>query len=331
MLNSLPNNSTPLNTSPLASKTSFWIFGEEFHTASDLNKLTENILYFSYRQNFLPILSSAPVTSDAGWGCMYRVGQMLLANVLWRLRLAKNSKAAMWETLRDFADVPHAPFSIHALVQQATGAHQKSLPTWLGPHSVAQALAKLVRTHVAKELQMYVAADRTIDFTVLDAFKTDAEWKPLLIVVPVLSGLDIYMPARYTKHLLALCRLPQFRGILGGRPHSSFYFIGYCEDGLLYLDPHMVQSFVDLSLSSAPLNSYRTSNIFCLPLSNLDPCLGIAFFCLSSAELDSLQNLMQQITADISEEDRVIHLTMSTPQQNTGDNDAFEITPFDFE
>eukprot|EP00689_Sawyeria_marylandensis_P003021 EC824965.1.p1 GENE.EC824965.1~~EC824965.1.p1 ORF type:complete len:194 (+),score=90.46 EC824965.1:55-636(+) len=45
----------------------------------------ESIIYFSYRKNFSPILPSSEIenfTSDAGWGCLHRTGQMLIARAL---------------------------------------------------------------------------------------------------------------------------------------------------------------------------------------------------------------------------------------------------------
>jgi hypothetical protein len=67
---------------------------------------------------------------------------MLLANVLWHLRRSKKGPSATkWETLRDFADVPNAPFSIHSIAHEASSAQHTPLTTWLGPNSVARALA----------------------------------------------------------------------------------------------------------------------------------------------------------------------------------------------
>lgn len=42
------------------------------------------IIWFSYRKNFFPSVIKN-LTSDSGWGCMIRTGQMMLMTVLKRL------------------------------------------------------------------------------------------------------------------------------------------------------------------------------------------------------------------------------------------------------
>ncbi len=41
--------------------------------------------------------------------------------------------------------------------------------------------------------------------------------------------------------LQAVLRFPQSVGIVGGRPSSSLYFVGYQGDSVIYLDPHDMQ------------------------------------------------------------------------------------------
>lgn len=50
----------------------------------DLNELNEDVksrLWFTYRRNF-PSISDSGMTSDKGWGCMLRCGQMVVAQAL---------------------------------------------------------------------------------------------------------------------------------------------------------------------------------------------------------------------------------------------------------
>ena len=41
-------------------------------------------------------------------------------------------------------------------------------------------------------------------------------------------------------------RFPQSVGIAGGRPSSSYYFVGSQADNLFYLDPHNVRPTIPL-------------------------------------------------------------------------------------
>src|SRR5258705_9238315 len=65
-----------------------------------------------------------------------------------------------------------------------------------------------------------------------------------------------------------LFTFPQSVGIAGGRPSSSYYFVGYQAEQLFYLDPHHtrpcipLQPVSDLNLSSQSTRSstHRTSS-----------------------------------------------------------------------
>lgn len=75
-------------------------------------------------------------------------------------------------------------------------------------------------------------------------------------------------------------KIRQFVGLIGGRPNLAFYFVG-CKDEehLIYLDPHIVQSYVSDILKKYPnnLHKFHTKEARCINMDKLDPCLGFGF------------------------------------------------------
>lgn len=71
-------------------------------------------------------------------------------------------------------------------------------------------------------------------------------------------------------------------GIVGGRPSSSLYFLGYQADNLLYLDPHDPQATGALP-TVAPTYFCHTPRA--MPIASIDPSLAIGFYCGSLGEL----------------------------------------------
>eukprot|EP00392_Amoebophrya_sp_AT5.2_P012862 g12969.t1 len=97
-----------------------------------------------YFLNLIPSLVG-PYDTDAGWGCMIRVGQMLLANLMRREMLLNAKEGEIAESLveglkilRYFLDKPSAKFGLQSfLVLKQAG-------DWLGPTTVATTMEKLV-------------------------------------------------------------------------------------------------------------------------------------------------------------------------------------------
>ncbi|XP_001357920.5 cysteine protease ATG4D isoform X1 [Drosophila pseudoobscura] len=137
-------------------------------------------VWMTYRREF-PIMNGSNYTSDCGWGCMLRSGQMLLAQGLichflgrsWRY----DSDSQLHSTYEDnmhkkiikwFGDSSSksSPFSIHALVRLGETLGKKP-GDWYGPASVSY-LLKHALEHAAQEnadfdnISVYVAKDCTI-------------------------------------------------------------------------------------------------------------------------------------------------------------------------
>lgn len=94
----------------------------------------------------MPIGCDAGFTSDKGWGCMLRCGQMVLAQALIALHLGRDF---MWDPtiknstylkiIQKFEDKRQAPYSIHQIALMGA-SEGKNVGEWFGPNTVAQVL-----------------------------------------------------------------------------------------------------------------------------------------------------------------------------------------------
>ncbi|KAF9164774.1 Cysteine protease atg4, partial [Mortierella sp. AD010] len=233
--------------------------------------------WFTYRKDIARIGPSV-YTSDAGWGCMMRTGQSLLAqafsNVLlgrdWRANshMSEESAKKYRKIISWFADEPERPYSIHNIAKSGLYL-DKRIGEWFGPSTVAHALKRLTEQHTSCPVTVMVQMDITVRFSDIlhaaceghganvstgpdrDGLKAN-NWKPVVLLMPSRFGLE-KLTERYVGNLKRLFRLPQFLGIAGGRPGRSLYFIASQGNELFYLDPHFVKPrATQEELSSAP-------------------------------------------------------------------------------
>jgi Peptidase family C54 len=128
---------------------------------SEIRIHVSSLFRFTYRKDF-PTLHPYPISSDAGWGCMLRSAQMLMACALQRHLLGRGwrksddinvlrSSNHYCDILRWFSDYPGPPhvYSIHHLVQ--CGMKYDRLPgEWFGPSTAALVLRDLTKLHRSK-------------------------------------------------------------------------------------------------------------------------------------------------------------------------------------
>ncbi|TFY74660.1 hypothetical protein EWM64_g9352 [Hericium alpestre] len=223
-------------------------------------------------------------TSDAGWGCMLRTGQSLLANALLHLHLGRDWRrppqplytsdyATYVQILTWFFDspLPYSPFSVHrmALAGKDLG---KDVGQWFGPSTAAGAIKTLVHAFpdaglgvaVAVDSQIfqtdvYSASHPPIDATTSPKRGRTSTWggRAVLILIGIRLGLDGVNPIYYDT-IKTLYTFPQSVGIAGGRPSSSYYFVGSQSDNLFYLDPHHARPAIPLR---PPPSSFGTDTL----------------------------------------------------------------------
>ncbi|KAI6174224.1 Cysteine protease [Aphelenchoides besseyi] len=237
-----------------------------------IQESSRSFLWFTYRTNFPAIGGDGP-TSDKGWGCMLRCGQMLLAHALTIVHLGRDWQWSPGSTnrkyrnlLRMFQDKRKSLYSLQQIAQMGVN-EGRQLCEWFGPNTISQCLKKLViyddwskiGVHVAMDNVLFASDVRQLAATSfedvtepdhdkrlkLDSNAVEKPWRPILILVPLRLGLNS-INREYLKPIQEFFKLPQCCGILGGRPNHAVFFTGYSGEELFYLDPHTAQMTVDL-------------------------------------------------------------------------------------
>ncbi|CAF90552.1 unnamed protein product, partial [Tetraodon nigroviridis] len=231
-------------------------------------------LWFTYRKGFPPIGGTGP-TSDTGWGCMLRCGQMILGQALmcrhlgrdWRWVSGEEQRHEYVNILNAFIDKKDSYYSIHQI--------ERLCMPWLDK---AEACAA---SEGVGELNGYLEG--------ACAFSEEetALWKPLVLLIPLRLGLTDINEA-YIETLKKCFMLPQSLGVIGGKPNSAHYFIGYVGEELIYLDPHTTQTAVDpCEDGTFTDDSYHCQHPPCrMHICELDPSIAAGFFCRTEDEFD---------------------------------------------
>jgi cysteine protease ATG4 len=293
-----------------------------------------SVLFCSYRKNF-PRIAGTHFTTDAGWGCMLRTGQMLLARAVlvqlsppnWQLTDAdvQSPFSVYRRVVRWFNDEPHdAPFSIHQFIEvqrlacaRRGDAHQMQLAagSWFTPTEVACIIRDVVRINAAvlDSLEVYVARDGELNRRAVEQLATptsssssqslslpdgaERPWNHVVLLIPVRLGVDALHEC-YVQPLRKLLTMPQTLGVFGGRPRQSLYFVGVQGDDVLFLDPHLVQSwqpphakFDDATNHLAAPQRMR--------LRDVDPSMTIGFFLRTRADFDMVLAQLDAFAADM--------------------------------
>ncbi|KAG8508275.1 Cysteine protease ATG4B, partial [Galemys pyrenaicus] len=133
-----------------------WILGRKYSVFTEKDEILSDVasrLWFTYRKNFPAIGGTGP-TSDTGWGCMLRCGQMIFAQALvcrhlgrdWRWARRKRQPDSYLGVLSAFIDRKDSCYSIHQIAQMGVG-EGKSVGQWYGPNTVAQVLKYVPAAH----------------------------------------------------------------------------------------------------------------------------------------------------------------------------------------
>lgn len=258
-------------------------------------------LYFSYRQDF-DVLPDSDLSSDVGWGCMLRVGQMLLAQTL-IVHLFKDKHSADVDSqhrqiVRMFDDKPSCRFSLHNLLQ-----HLRLLGVrpgdWLGPSTVSRALCEAINGNFLSSDGLALRAYHVPDCQLsIRAVTVSGAWTPVLILIPLRLGLR-GLSECYYEPIKALFHNPLCVGIMGGRPRHALYFMGIQDDDFVALDPHVCRPCIDTAEQDFSLETFRCEHPKKISLRAVDPSLCLGFYCYTYSNLTFLLDFLQDVLFSI--------------------------------
>ncbi|KAI4488764.1 hypothetical protein M0802_011274 [Mischocyttarus mexicanus] len=296
-----------------------WILGKKYHAIIELEEIRKDILsklWFTYRRGFIPIGGYfSPFTTDKGWGCMLRCGQMVLGQALVFLHLGRDwrwtsetENTTYLEILKRFEDKRAAPFSIHQIALMGA-SEGKEVGQWFGPNTIAQVLKKLVVYDEWSSITIHVALDNalivndilrqcrveggtTVEVDGKEPLKAPSQWKPLLLLIPLRLGLNEINPV-YLDGLKTSFKIPQSLGVIGGKPNLALYFIGCVGDEVIYLDPHTTQRSASVDDERNVDLTYHCKSASRISITKIDPSVALCFFCATEKDFKSMCKTMQ--------------------------------------
>ncbi|CCW60274.1 unnamed protein product [Phytomonas sp. EM1] len=280
----------------LSDSTETFLVGSGKYTGSNTSVfVTEGVhrlLYFSYRNCFSQLPNGS--TTDSGWGCLLRTGQMVLGQVLMRFNAHCSSfiPSAEVEKVRQqtqplFMDTPTAPFSIHQLELEARKIGV-ACGMWLSPTQVCRAMhATLLKYYEESGRGPYPVCCIDRDIVTQTILPILERPEPVVLLIPVALGID-KIGDRYEEALLHCLKMKSLCGIAGGYRHASYYLCGCQQREVLYLNPHYIQeAYVSEKTAGNLVGNWNTISV-----EKLDPCMLFGFYIANKEEfIDFLEDL----------------------------------------
>ena len=217
--------------------------------------------------------------------------------------------------VRRLTSVPNAPEKDHWMINRLESAKLESVKSGREGRIIKKR-KKIIKKEVEEEEENNNNSgsddddgekDEKVDFVKTEKVSDDDEeedeeeeeeevmnWKPTIIFVPLKLGVDEMNP-KYIYSLTAMFKLPQSIGMIGGKPHTSLYFVGAQDDSLHYLDPHRVQETVSTVDDCFSLNTWMIPEMRWIKCKDLDPSLGLGFLILSERDFRNFKKTIKKL------------------------------------
>ncbi|XP_072367260.1 cysteine protease ATG4C isoform X3 [Scyliorhinus torazame] len=265
---------------------------------SNVNQFRKDFItriWLTYRREF-PQLKGCTLTTDCGWGCTLRSGQMLLAQSLllhfcgrdwlWpdalemvalESELFKAKPSTMSDSGADFTFLPPLERPLQNMNEQLGSSSSKKQTLKLNPANTTSEEEKLHRkiiSWLADNPAAIFGMHKLIELGE-NSGKRAGDWYGPAVVAHILR--------RAVEDAVE----PELQGI-------TVYVAQDCtDDSLIYMDPHYCQSFVDVTAKDFPLESYHCPSPKKMSFNKMDPSCTIGFYSHSE---DDFEKIIDEIT-----------------------------------
>ena len=175
-------------------------------------------------------------------------------------------------------------------------------------NSTFNILPNLCIMHYNSEIDMYSVIEKcfekienTENLNEKDYFVNEQKEKYIFrrmgaIFISVRLGIST-ISSDYFSSIKKLFECKQFLGFIGGKINSASYFFGFCNDDLLYLDPHFNQES-NTDLNNLNFITYLNKTVYKLPLNSLQCAFTVGFLFRNLNEFRHLYLFLKYFTAD---------------------------------
>lgn len=268
-------------------------------------KKFNNSLLEEFEEVFKP--DNINFQSDAGWGCMIRVGQMFLFKIL--IEIAKYKKLYNDNTKKEIISLFLEPkdntefniYSIHNIVKETYKLFKYEPGTFYRPTTISFIIEKLVELYNKDFLyinyphgiiylnELYnkingIKLETENNNITIDSFVDDCNFnKPILISITCNLGVN-YIEDNYIDYFKQIIKNDSFIGILGGYKNKAYYILGYNNiNQIYYLDPHYIENLNN----EHNYDKETVFKVFTMSLNKISPGFNINYLLKNKTELSN--------------------------------------------
>lgn len=280
-----------------------------------------DIILFTYRNKFKNICltksiaftpkevrsGSNNITSDIGWGCMYRVTQMSIANGINQFLKKNINNFNVESIINNFQDNEDSKFSIHNMVSFGLSEFGIEPKSWIGPTTSSMIASKLINSNKYIINGISISSIAYVEGTIYrnQAEKHFSEMSSdscTFVWICMKLGISKFDVESYKKTIISISNVPQFICIMGGSGYSSgaLLVVAFSDTYLYCLDPH-----IKVLTMFSNENYNRDDFVQKIPTKiywdELDTSISMVFICRNLEDFDNMCIELTRINPNLFE------------------------------